>query len=90
MTAPSFRLVAATALAVVAIGVSASGVFASGDLASCTLHAIEGDSPNNVGTVLETAVSPAADDVWAMGSHVSGQASSPWAQHWEGTAWTNA
>ena len=90
MTAPSFRLVAATALAVLAIGVSASGVFASGDLASCTLHAIEGDSPDNVGTILETAVAPAADDVWAMGSHVSGPASSPWAQHWNGTAWTTA
>jgi len=90
MTAPSFRVLAATALAVVAIGLSASGVFANGDLASCALHAVEGSAPENVGTILETTVAPAADDVWAMGSHVSGPASSPWAQHWNGTAWTKA
>jgi hypothetical protein len=90
MTAPSFRVLVATVIAVVAIGLSARGVFASGDLASCTLQQSEGDSPDNVGTILEATVAPGANDVWALGSHVSGPASTPWAQHWNGTTWTTA
>jgi hypothetical protein len=90
MTVRSVRLLAATALAVTAVALSATGVFAAGDLASCTLTPSEGSSPDNVGTILEAAAVPGAQDVWAMGSRVSGPASSPWAQHWDGTAWTTA
>jgi hypothetical protein len=90
MTARSVRLLAATALAVIAVALSATGVFAAGDVASCTLTPTEGTSPDNVGTILEAAVAPGADDVWAMGNRVSGPAASPWAQHWDGTAWTTA
>ena len=83
-------MLAAIALAAAAIGLSAVGVFATGDLASCTLTPSEGTSPDNVGTILETAVAPGANDVWAMGSRVSGPASTPWAQHWDGATWTTA
>jgi hypothetical protein len=88
MTTSSLRLLIATALAVAAIAVSASGVLASGDLAACTLQAKQGDAPDNVGAVLETAVAPSANDVWVLGSHVSGPGSSPSAQHWDGAGWT--
>jgi hypothetical protein len=90
MTAPSVRLLAATAIAVTAIALSANNVFAAGDIAACTLTPSEGTSPDNVGTILETVAAPGADDVWAMGNRVSGPASSPWAQHWDGAAWTTA
>jgi hypothetical protein len=90
MRTPSFRLLAATALAVAAVTMSATGVFAAGDIASCTLTPSEGTSPDNVGTILESAVAPGANDVWVMGNRVSGPASTPWAQHWDGAAWTTA
>jgi hypothetical protein len=88
MTASSLRLLTAAALAVAAIAVSASGVLASGDLASCILQPKEGDAPDNVGAILEAAVAPSANDVWVMGSHLSGPGSSPSAQHWSGSGWT--
>jgi hypothetical protein len=90
MTVRPHRLLVALTLALVAVAASAGGVFAAGDVASCTLAPAEGASPENLGTILETTVAPGANDVWAMGGHVSGPASTPWAQHWNGAAWTKA
>jgi hypothetical protein len=72
------------------VAASAAGSFAAGDVASCTLTPSEGTAPENVGMILEAAVAPGPDDVWAMGSHVVGPAATPIARHWDGAAWTTA
>jgi hypothetical protein len=80
----------AVAAAFGVVAVSAAGSLATGDVGSCTLTPSEGMSPDNVGMILEAVVAPGPDDVWAMGSHVSGPAATPTARHWDGTAWTTA
>jgi hypothetical protein len=88
MTAASVRMLIALSTALAVVGGSAAGSFAAGDVASCTLTPSEVTSPENVGSILEAAVAAGSDDVWAMGSHVSGPAATPLARHWDGTAWT--
>lgn len=87
MRTSSFRLLAATALAVVSIGVAASGVFASSDLASCTLTPREGDAPEQLATIFESVAATGPQDVWAVGSHVVGGVSTAYAERWDGSAW---
>ncbi len=88
MRMTSFRLFAATALAVVSVGVAASGVFAASDLASCTFQPREGDAAEQLATIFESVTTTGANDVWAVGSHVVGGVSTAYAERYDGSAWT--
>jgi hypothetical protein len=90
MTGHPVRMSVAAAFAVVVITLAATGVLAADGVASCTFTSVEGTSEDNVGTILETVVAQAPDDVWALGGRVSGPANTPWAEHWDGAAWTTA
>jgi len=81
------RMLGAVALAVIALVVPVTRVDAASDLASCTLHPAEGTNPDNVGAMLEAVDVIAPDDVWAVGTHMAGSAGTPFAEHWDGTAW---
>jgi hypothetical protein len=82
------RLALVTTLAAASLVVAAN-VSATADLSTCTLVASEGTDPSPLGTILEAVAALDDDDVWAVGGHVVGPVSSPYAQHWDGTAWTS-
>ena len=83
----SLRLPMATLLAVAALGVAAASGFASSGLDVCTFVPRQSDGPQQIGTILESVSVAGPDDIWAVGSHVVGGGSSPFAERWNGTTW---
>jgi hypothetical protein len=88
MRPTALRLACALAAAVAALSLAATTVTAAGDLAACSLVASEGTDPDPLGTILEAVTVADDGDVWAVGSHVVGPISSPYAQRWDGDGWT--
>jgi len=86
MSSLRLRAFAAGALVILAIAVPAVRIDAS-DLGACSLRPSEGDNPENLGAILEDADALTPNDVWVVGTHASGSAGSPWAEHWDGESW---
>jgi hypothetical protein len=87
MRPTALRLTIAVAFAVSSLAIAATTVSAASDVSACSLVPAEGTDPSPLGTILEAVTVAGDGTVWAVGGHVVGPVSSPYAQAWNGTSW---